>query len=500
MKRELDWLEGRARLYPSNRAVIDAETNQCWTFEQMNERAKQLAAYFQQKGIKKGDRVALLSPNHISCLDFLFASVKIGAIFVPLNWRLSKEELSYILNDASPKLVGIHHRFQETSEWMGEKFATMSIGDPDYLTNLAVEEMVLAVEDIEESTPLAMIYTGGTTGKPKGAILSHRSILWNGLNTILSWNLTEEDVTLTSMPMFHTGGINALVIPVLLAGGTIVITADFNPEEAIDYLIKYDCTIVLFVPTMHHMITKTEKFQQAQFPKMKVFLSGGAPCPHSVYDAYEQKGLKFKEGYGLTEAGPNNFYIHPDEAKRKRGSIGREMLFNEIKIVNEYGEEVGPNEVGELILRGNHTFEFYWNNETATKEALVDGWLYTGDLARRDEEGFVYIVGRKKEMIITGGENVYPLEIEHWLASHDGINEVCVVGMPHEKWGEVVTAFLSLHDGVTLNEEELKEYCSLKLARYKIPKRFFIIDEIPKTHVGKVDKKVLIERYSSTFA
>jgi fatty-acyl-CoA synthase len=497
---ELDWLEGRARLYPNKIAVIDANTKKSWTFQQMNNRARVLANFLQQQGIKKGDRIALLSPNDISCLDFLFASIKLGSIFVPLNWRLTKDELNYILMDASPKFVGIHQQFLNTSEWIKDQFPCIEIHHDDYMESFKEENKYFQQElDIDQSTPLAMIYTGGTTGKPKGAILSHRSILWNGFNTILSWNITESDITLTSLPMFHTGGINALTVPVLLAGGTVIVSSDFKPEEAVQYIEEYGCTIILFVPTMHHMVTQTEAFQIADFSKVKVFLSGGAPCPLTVYEAYERKGVQFKEGYGLTEAGPNNFYIHPDEAKIKRGSIGRAMIFNEIKIVNEKGQEVKANEVGELLLKGNHLFEYYWNKEMETKDALKDGWLYTGDLARRDEDGYVYIVGRKKEMIITGGENVYPLEIEQWLNSHEGVNEVCVVGIPHEKWGEVVTAFVSFYDGYQIEEEELKAYCSQKLARYKIPKRIIQIKEIPKTPVGKIDKKALIEQYSNIY-
>ncbi|MBO8157329.1 MAG: long-chain fatty acid--CoA ligase [Bacillaceae bacterium] len=497
MKRELDWIGNRARLFPDDAAIVSPEEQAVYSFSELNDRAEKLARFFLEKGIQKGDRVALLAPNHISYFDFLFASMKTGTIFVPLNWRLSRDDMSYVLKDAKPSIIGIHDQFQNDSSWISKYSEVLFISNHEYIPADTNSDLNISEQHLPaESDPLAMIYTGGTTGKPKGAVLTHRSILWNAINTIISWDLAREDTTLTSLPMFHTGGLNALTLPVLLAGGKVVINSYFDPEKALEDLIKYKCSIVLFVPTMYHMIIQTEAFQKAEFPHMKVFLSGGAPCPLHVYDAFDEKGLKFKEGYGLTEAGPNNFYIDPDEARRKKGSVGKAMMFNEIKIVKENGEEAAINEVGELCLRGNHAFECYWNNEEATRDTLRNGWLYTGDLARKDEEGFVYIVGRKKEMIITGGENVYPLEIEHWLLSHEWINEAAVVGLPDEKWGEQVTAFVSLVDGVQLSEQELKDYCRKKLSRYKIPKKFYFMDELPKTHVGKINKKALIDHYS----
>ncbi|WP_371825469.1 AMP-binding protein [Pontibacillus sp. ALD_SL1] len=491
----MDWIKSRACLFPRDRAVVDAATGREWTFEDVNSRAEKLAAYFHQHGIKKGDRVALLSPNDISYFDFLFACMKSGAIFVPVNWRLSGEEVLYILQDASPSLIGVHHS-QTLSRRESKGCLVLPIPNDQYVEELNVPVQSTS-QELSEDSPVAMIYTGGTTGKPKGAVLTYDSIRWNGLNTIVSWNLCKEDTTLTCLPMFHTGGLNALSIPVLMAGGTVVLSPSFEAEQAVNDLIRYHCTIALFVPTMYHMVIRTKTFQKATFESMKVFLSGGAPCPLSIYQAFHQKGLNFKEGYGLTEAGPNNFFIHPDEAVKKPGSVGRAMVFNDVKIVKENGEESSEGEVGELLLRGQHVFSFYWNNPQATQESLQDGWLHTGDLARQDQEGYVYIVGRKKEMIITGGENVYPLEVEHWIASLEGVNEVAIVGVPDEKWGEVVTAFVSLQPRSMLTEIDLRNHCALKLSRYKTPKTFQIIEDLPKTHVGKIDKKALRDHYAS---
>jgi fatty-acyl-CoA synthase len=491
---ELDWVENRARLSPNKKAIIDEDSNKSWTYEAVNNRSSSVAGWLKSQGVKKGDRVALLSPNDISYFDLLLACGKIGAIFVPLNWRLSEHELNEILLDCSPLLLGIHQKFENMFTSLKALVpSSFYVGESMYEEITALLDRSNDIEPISELDPLAIIYTGGTTGKPKGVVLSHQSIQWNAINTILSWNLSDEDVTINYMPMFHTGGLNALSLPILMTGGTVVIGDQYTGQKVVHSIQQYNCTIILLVPTMYHLLIQTEEFQRSKFPTMKVFLSGAAPCPFHVYEAFQKKGLAFKEGYGLTEAGPNNFFIHPEEAQVKRGSVGRPMLFNSIKLEKEEGQEAAVNEVGELLIKGKHSFSHYWNNELATLETKKEGWIHTGDLARKDEDGFHYIVGRKKDMIITGGENVYPLEIEHWLAAHPEVDEVAVIGLPDEKWGELVAAFIVQKHPQPLDEQELIAYCERKLGRYKIPKKFISLNELPKTHVGKIDKKRLKE-------
>lgn len=495
VKWELDWLENRTRLTPWKTAVIDAGLQQRWNYQQINQRAQALACFLLEKKVEKGDRVALISPNHISYFDFMFACAKIGAIFVPVNWRLSIQEVKYILADCSPKLVGYHDGFKEMMEALSfqqERYFCVSSFEYEIGMNQESEPFVLTVA-IEQEDPLMMIYTGGTTGKPKGVVLSHRAILWNGLNTAVSWNLTADDTTLTYLPMFHTGGLNALTTPLLMLGGTVVIGRQFDPLEAMEALNQYRCTIVLFVPTMYQMMIQEPAFDESSFPSMKVFLSGGAPCPLSVYETFINKGIAFKEGYGLTEAGPNNFYIDPEEAKLYRGSVGKSMLFNQIKLLKEDGTEAAVGEVGELLIQGKHTFSAYWNNHAATAEVWQDNWLHTGDLARINEAGYCFIVGRKKEMIISGGENIYPLEVEQCLLQFPEIEEAAVIGLPDEKWGEKVVAFIVTSNKQPISVTEMKLHCQQALAKYKIPKQFTFIEELPKTHVGKIDKKLLVE-------
>ncbi|WP_453990547.1 acyl-CoA synthetase [Bacillus nitroreducens] len=495
MRWELDWIANRARLSPDSIAVVDGETGDRFTFEELNIRAENMASYFNHIGIKKGDRVALLSPNDVSYFDLLFACGKIGAIFVPLNWRLASKELDYILSNSSPKLLVIASQF-ESLILNKDSRKCLIIHSEEYCQ--IIETSNISIENhstINENDPLAIIYTGGTTGKPKGVVLTHQSMMWNGLNTILSWNLTAEDVTLTYMPMFHTGGLNALSIPILMMGGKVVIANNFEPKRAIQMINQEGCTVVLLVPTMYHMMINTPYFKDVSFPTMHTFLSGGAPCPLEIYQAFEEKGLSFKEGYGLTEAGPNNFFIDPKISRFRRGSVGKAMYFNDVKIISPDGNPAKVGEVGELLIRGKHLFHHYWNNPDATNEVYQDGWLHTGDLARCDEEGYHYIVGRKKEMIITGGENVYPLEVEQCISQHAAINEVAVIGVPHQKWGEMVIAFVSLMPGQNVSKSELMEFCQEKIGKYKVPKEFIFVDELPKTHVGKIDKSHLQQKY-----
>jgi fatty-acyl-CoA synthase len=489
-----DWISSRACLTPDKIALIDVKNNTSLTYTELNDHAERWSSLFLEKNIGMGDRIALLATNQIEVFEIMFACGKIGAIFVPLNWRLAVDELNYILKDCTPKLLIFNEKFTDVVHLLQNVKEIVALRHHIQSTNIMTSKKNTEITD---SDPWLMIYTGGTTGKPKGVVLSHQSIKWNALNTISSWGLTNQEITLNYLPLFHTGGLNALSIPIIMNGGTVVIGDQFHAEEAVHYLNKYECTIALFVPTMYHLMVQTEEFQASAFPSMKGFLSGAAPCPLSIYEKFTEKGLPFKEGYGLTEAGPNNFFITPKDALRKKGSVGKPMLFNQIKLTKLDGNEANINEVGEILIRGKHAFKEYWNNLLETEETWKEGWLHTGDLGKRDEEGYYYIVGRKKDMIITGGENVYPLEIEHWLCEHPAVDEASVVGLADEKWGEQVTAFIVLKTGILDMDEELKIHCSYKLAKYKIPKKFIFLKELPKTHVGKIDKKRLKQRFET---
>ena len=481
------WIMKRAALSPNRTALVDVHTGDSWTYAMLQQRIVHWASYFKRQGYKKGERIAIVAPNSSELFAILFACEMTGLLYVPLNWRLSRFELVTLLTDCSPSILLFHEQFKAVIDEMRfpNSVPLISIDAVDY-QDFKVEQLI--GED-----PWMMIYTGGTTGVSKGVVLSADAVNWNALNTIVSWGLTEEDITINYMPLFHTGGMNALSIPILMAGGTVIVGNSFDAEEALSATDTYAATISLFVPTMYQSMIHTPYFRQSSFPTMKVFLSGGAPCPQTIYHAFHEKGLKFKEGYGLTEAGPNNFYIRSGEACLKIGSVGKSMLFNSIKVLNEEMKLCGIDEVGELFIKGPHVFSYYWRNPTATAETLVEGWLRTGDLAKCDSDGYTYIVGRKKDTIITGGENVYPQEVEQCLVLFDGVKEVAVVGVKDDLWGEIIVAFIIMADGYPFDCDDITMHCKKFLGSYKIPKKVIELKELPKTHVGKINKKILQE-------
>ncbi|MEA3322245.1 MAG: long-chain fatty acid--CoA ligase [Bacillota bacterium] len=485
------WLQKRSQHSPYKIAVIDGETGERWNYKQLYDRSRDMADRLLSAGIRPGDRVALLSPNHIVYFDLLFACGDVGAIFVPLNWRLAVNEWNYIVRDCKAKCVIVHDDYLEESNQLECQVFSL-----EELATKEIQKNSSPPTRSNEAT--AIIYTGGTTGHPKGVILTNENITCNAINTIVSWGLHGEDTTLTCLPMFHTGGLNALSTPLLMAGGTVVLMRSFEAEKAIKLLELYKCTIALMVPTMYSMLIEHPHFHGTDFPTMKTFLSGGAPCPLEIYEAFYKKGKLFKEGYGLTEAGPNNFYIDPHEAYGKKGSVGKAMLFNEVKLMVNESLEAMEEEVGEIFIRGSHVFSEYWEKEEETKKVKRDGWLRTGDLGRRDEDGYYYIVGRTKDMIISGGENIYPLEVEQILCQHEAVKEACVIGVPHPVWGEAVIAIVSSKKQTS--ERELLTFCKTRIGVYKIPKKIVFVPEIPKTAVGKLDKKNLQNSFRKLYA
>lgn len=505
MKDIKNWMRQRSRISVDQIAVIDGETSEAWSYHQLWQRIERITAYLNEMGIGQGDRIALLSPNHICYFDLLFACGQLGAIFVPLNWRLAANELNYILNDCKPSLLAVHPDFISVAsiEITNEGISVLEIDGSEYLQLLNKEpeqdEAIsshLANQDFRPKDPLAIIYTGGTTGRPKGVVLSHMSIFWNAANTIISWNLTDKEITPTYLPMFHTGGLNALSIPVLMAGGTVVIARSFDAQSVIRLLKDQACTIALMVPTMYHMLIQTKEFMETDFPSMHTFLSGGAPCPHTIYEAFAVKGVAFKEGYGATESGPNNFFIRPNEAVHKPGCVGKPMILSQAKVINAQGEEAAVGEVGELLLSGSHLFEFYWNEPEISAKAFHNGWFRTEDLGKKDANGDYYIVGRRKDMIITGGENVYPIEVETLIAGHPAVSSAAVVGLPDDKWGEIVVAAIVLRSDHTMTEDELRAYCAESIGKYKIPKKIKFVAQLPITDVGKLDKNKIIQQFT----
>lgn len=486
------WFLKRAQMAPAKLACVDIDSGQRWSYAQFADLIDEWAHRLSNEELQKGDRVAVLAANHPELLAILFACGLKGYIYVPLNFRLTSNELAEILTNCEPTMVITDNMYQVIADSIVTDRKMINRQD-EIIEKPQANERQNNTSTHSVDDPWMLIYTGGTTGKPKGVQLSYTNVNWNALNTIVSWGLSDTDCTVTYMPLFHTGGLNALSIPIFMAGGTVVIGHRFNAGQALQEIIKWKATISLFVPTMYQEMTHTQIFRESEFPNVRAFLSGGAPCPIRIYEQFARKGLPFKEGYGLSEAGPNNFVIDVKVAEIKKGSVGKSMQFADTLIVSEDNQPCSIDEVGELWIRGRHVFTGYWRNEAETVATMHGEWLKTGDLAKVDADGDYYIVGRKKDMILTGGENVYPQEVEHCLVESTMIKEAAVIGLTDEKWGEVVTAFVSLIHPESYCEKKLIDHCRHYLGGYKIPKRFIVLDDLPKTHVGKIDKKRLVE-------
>ena len=498
-----NWSARRALLTPNREAIIDFVKKKRYSFKEIDNRANRLARVLMDMDIRKGDRVAAFSTNKIELIDIFFATGKIGAIFIPFNIRLAPTEIEQLVRKMEPKIMFYENKLHEkvqpiknldiVNEYIQfEDKASES--DKNYyslvnkVSDSPVERPVINFED-----PQLILFTGGTTGLPKGATLSHRLIFWNSINTIISWGLRSDDIQPLLFPLFHTGGWNVLLLPFFHLGAKSILMGDFNPIETLNVIEKEKCTIVIGVPTMFHMMANQEEFKSANFDSVRIFISGGAPCPVAIMENYWNKEKPFKMGYGLTEVGPNNFYLPEDRIKEKPTSVGLPVFHCDMKLIDpETDQEVRRGEVGELLLKGPHIFSKYWNEPEETKNAIEeDGYVHTGDLAKQDEEGYYYIVGRKKEMFISGGENVFPVEIEEVLYKHPAIDEAAVIGVQDEKWGEVGKAFITLKKGQSTTADGIKKYLVDKLAKYKIPKYYEIRDSLPTSGTGKILKKEL---------
>jgi len=497
-----DWTGRRALLTPKSEAIVDNIQKKRYTFEMMDRRANQVSRVLLDSGIQKGDRVGVLSKNRFDFLDILFACGKIGAILTPFNIRLTTPEIEYLIKKTGPSIFcydpDLRSQLEEIRPFL-KKQSIVVLGDKKYdhdsdIYSLMTKQASSEVErpKITLDDPYLIVFTGGTTGLPKGAILSHGLVFWNSVNTIVSWGLRPDDIQPLLFPLFHTGGINVLLIPFYHLGAKSIIMGDFDADATFKVIQDENCSIVIGVPTMFNMMSESPKFAKSNFDSVRVFISGGAPCPVAIMEKYWKREKILKMGYGLTEVGPNNFYLPESEVKRKPSSVGFPVFHCDMKVVDDHGNDVPIGDHGELMLRGPHIFSGYWDEPEETAKTIEpDGWVHTGDLVTKDEEGFFFITGRKKDMFISGGENVYPTEIEELLYKHPSILEAAVVGVPNEKWGEVGKAVIVLKPGSSLSQEQILEYLDGKLARYKIPKEYEFRAKLPKSAAGKILKREL---------
>ncbi|HEV7486855.1 MAG TPA: long-chain fatty acid--CoA ligase [Thermoanaerobaculia bacterium] len=465
-----DLLAERARITPDRFALISVETGERLTYAELNDRANGAAATILDAGLRPGDRAGLLAANSIGFVATFFGALKAGVIVVPLSTRATVHELSIIAADCGMKIL-----FHDGSAPELDGVSLMKLE-----MNQSTRPLPRRVIDPESIA--CLLYTSGTTGKPKGVMIPHRQLFANGYNTAMNWGLREDDIAPIFTPLYHAGGVAVFLIPLFLLGGTIVLHRGFDVAEVWETIERERCTIVLGVPTIWKMLLDAPQFATVDLSHVRWFISGGAPLPAFLIDAYQQRGVTLKQGYGLTEVGVNCFTMTIEDARNKPGSIGRPMLFTEVRLVDDDGNDAGT---GEMWIRGPHVSSGYWNNPQATAEAYVDGWFHTGDIARRDDDGYFFIAGRRKEMFISGGVNVYPAEVEAELLQHPDVSDAAVIAVADETWGEVGIAFVVAHD------VDLTAFLSTRLSRYKIPRRFIFVDALPRTPYGKVLKEEL---------
>ena len=503
-----EMLSRRARLTPERVGLVELETGRRFTYSELNERSSCLANFMRDElGVQPGDRVSILAKNSIVYIDLFYGLPKIGAIFAPFNWRLTARELAFLVNDLDPKVLIVEPEFVPVVEEMqaqiniehyvslrGAEISGAKIYE-EGLARASSEEPERPAMDLE--SPYCILYTSGTTGNPKGAILPHRQILFNAINTVVSWGLTENDVSPVYTPLFHAGGLFAFLTPLLYVGGRIILARDFDPGTSLRWIIEEGCTVILGVPTLFQMWMDSDYFDKADFGQVRFFISGGAPCPPPLMNTWRaKKGIVFRQGYGLTEVGPNCFSMTDEDSVPKTGSVGKPVFHSEVRIADpETRADLPDGEAGELLIRGPHVCSGYWRNPKATAETIVDGWFRTGDMAHMDADGFFYIDGRYKDMIKSGGENIYAAEVESVVREHPAVKDAALIGKPDERWGEVGLVIVLLEESREVSGEALAEHCQGKIARYKIPKEFVFADDLPYTAYGKVEKLKLRERY-----
>lgn len=508
---------GRREIYsPNTMAIIDVGKSPelRLTYKEWNRRVNRLANWFKDTvGVGYRDRVAILAQDGIEHLDLFHACSKLGAIHTALNPRLHWKELVAILEDTQPKAIIYSDKFKANLEEVKKAISGTAHEiifyihvDGDGLEGSLEYEKAfqssldtpVTYEKLDKEDIACLLFTGGTTGLPKGAQISHRQICWNVLNTV-THDLNHDDIYLCVFPLFHAGGLFAYVSSQVVFGNTTILTKQFDPVQVLDLIEREQVTVFAAVPTMYQMLTQAPNFKTADMSSLRFCTSGGAPLPVPLVEHYtKEKNTRFKQGFGMTEYGPGLFALPPEDAIRKAGSIGRPNFFIDVRVLDENNQPLGSNQPGELVLKGPSGCSGYWNNPEASAAVIdEDGWFHTGDIVEYDDEWYFYVRDRKKDMFISGGENVYPVEIENVLYKHPAVHMCAVIGLPDEKWGEVGKACVVLKSGQTATEEELMRLMNDNLARYKVPKSIFFMDGLPLSSMGKILKRELREQFSS---
>ncbi|KUO15683.1 acyl-CoA synthetase [Streptomyces dysideae] len=490
------WPARRARKTPHRAALIHGDTT--ITYAELHDRTTRLAHALRARGVRRGDRIAYLGPNHPSFLETLFAAGTLGAVFVPLNIRLAGPEIGYQLSDSGAKVLVYgpsHAGLVAGLPGSTDVRAYIEVG-PEYEAAVAEAANDRIDEPVGADDTCLILYTSGTTGRPKGAMLTHANATWNAVNFLIDKDLTADERALVSAPLFHIAGLTVLTLPVILKGGTCVLVEAFDPGDTLDLVERHRITYMFGVPAMFDQITRHPRWPEADLSSLRMLSCGGAPVPTPLIEAYQDRGLTFLQGYGMTEA-LGVLFLDGEHSVSKAGSAGVPHFFADVRVVTPDLRPVEPGETGEVQVRGPSVMPGYWGLPEETAAAFADGWFRTGDAARVDEDGYVTIVDRIKDMIISGGENIYPAEIEDLLLTHPDIVECAVIGVPDEKWGEVPRAVVVPRAGCSLDPDEVLATLSGQLAKYKIPKSVVLAEELPRTASGKLLKTRVRKRFGN---
>lgn len=498
----------RAELNPDKEAYVDADSGLRLTFSQLNQRVNRLANAALTLGIEKGDRVAILQMNSIEFVEIYFGTAKIGGVVVPLNWRLVADELEFILKDSGASVLFFGSEFNDLATELHAREGKTDIrhwiysgpeeNKPDFAARY--EALVAAASDEEpplgaqDDDLLYIMYTSGTTGLPKGVMHSHTTSMWAIITGTATINFLENDRYLLSLPMFHVGALNPLTNCVY-TGITCVVMKNFEPVRTWELIEQEGITTLLAVPAMLNSMLQVLEQGKWDYSSVRWCMSGAAPVPVTLIETYNTLGIDILQIYGLTETCGPACLIGSEDAVSKAGSTGKAFFHTKVRVVDEEMKDVGPNEPGEVIVSGPHIMQGYWNRPEATRDTIIDGWLKTGDIAEQDEDGFIYIRDRLKDMIISGGENIYPAELENIILSHEKVADVAVIGKPSEKWGESPFAIIVRNDD-SLSAEEILAYCKGKMASFKLPKGAEFTDVIPRNPTGKILKRILREQFA----
>ncbi|NUO97460.1 MAG: long-chain fatty acid--CoA ligase [Nonomuraea sp.] len=485
------WPARRAMMSPDRTAFVFEDRPV--TYAEVHERVTRVAARLREGGVRAGDRVAFLGPNHVAFAETMFATHVLGAIFVPLNFRLAAPEIDYMLGHCGAKVL-FH-----APECADVVAALTGTPGPDEIVPLdAYESWAAAGNPAPIDVPVAqddlalILYTSGTTGRPKGATLSHANLIWNTCNMLIGVDVAGDETTLVGAPLFHVAALNQTLLPTFAKGGRSVIMPSWDVDACYDLIEKHGVTWMFGVTTMFAAFAASPRWAGADLSSLRTLMSGGAPIPPALIRAYQERGLVFCQGYGMTETSPGATFLEACQSTRKAGSAGVPVFFADVRVVRADLGDALPGEPGEVLVKGPNVTPGYWNDAGATAAAFAEGgWFRSGDVACRDEEGHLYIVDRVKDMYISGGENVYPAEVEAVLFEHPAVAEAAVVGVADETWGETGRAFVVTRPGHAVTGEEVRAFLLTRLAKYKIPKYVTFVRDLPRTGSGKIQKREL---------